>query len=83
MDELFFWIFEAQAYSRAWQYELAHRHPTQDSRRIAFPKAIEEIEKLNPTWRDRLKQEQDEILRNHPFLDKTSSFLKWGRDSSP
>jgi len=72
LDELMYWIFESYAYSRAWDYELNNRHPTHDSRRIAFAKALEEIEKLSQDWRDRLYAEQQEILSRNPYRDQSS-----------
>ncbi|KAB2721484.1 Imm63 family immunity protein [Brucella intermedia] len=69
LNELLYWIFSAQAESRGWKYELAHRHPNEDPRRVVFSKALEEIGKLNPNWRERMKCEQEEILRKHPFND--------------
>jgi hypothetical protein len=69
VDELLFWIFEEPAYARAWEYEKQHRNPDADSRRIAFPKALEEIGKLSTAWRDRMAAEQEEILRHNPFYD--------------
>lgn len=69
LNELMFWVFSDFAYSKGWEYELKHRHPTDDSRRIVFPKALDFIEKISPEWRGRLKAEQEEILRNNPFRD--------------
>jgi len=72
IDELLYWILEAHAHARAWKYEMAHRHPTQDSRRIVFPKAMEEVGKLSPAWRDRMESELNRILRTHPHNDRTA-----------
>jgi len=64
IDELLYWVFKGSANFRAGKYSVSE---TKDPRQVWFPKALEEIEKLNPIWRDRLEREQKEILRRHPF----------------
>ncbi|WP_417814299.1 Imm63 family immunity protein [Thalassospira alkalitolerans] len=67
--ELMYWIFKGAAFSRGQAYEFEHRHPTNDPRRIWFPKAVEEISKISPEWAERMKTEQEDILQVHPFID--------------
>lgn len=69
VDEILYWMFSLRARARGRSFELKNRHPTDDSRRLAFSKALEEIGKLNPEWQERMKNEQEEILRRHPFKD--------------
>lgn len=64
IDELLYWIFQGSANSRAGMYEPSEM---KDPRQAWFHKALDEIEKLNPAWRNRLDREQQEILRKHPF----------------
>lgn len=69
IDELLYWLFASAAWSRGWAYELAHRHPTQDSRRIAFATTLDAIGQISPVWRTRMCDEQALILAEHPFRD--------------
>lgn len=69
IDELMYWIFRSAAKVRAQSYQRKNHHLTGDSRRIWFPKAVEEISKISMEWAERLKNEQNEILRKHPFND--------------
>ncbi len=69
LDEFMYWVFSDFAYSYGWEYEFQNRHSTTDSRRIAFPKALDFIERLSLKWRDRLISEQVEILKNSPYQD--------------
>lgn len=72
IDELLYWIFKSAAYVRAWSYELQNRIENTDSRRIVFPKALEEIGKISSDWRDRLHSEQQKVLDENPFFDRLS-----------
>jgi len=67
IDELLYWIFRGSANARAGMYEPSEM---KDARRAWFPEALVEIEELNPSWRNRLEREQQEILRKHPFSDQ-------------
>lgn len=75
LNELMYWIFRKLAFSAAQAYEFKHRHPTDDSRRIWFPKAIQEISKISDDWGVRMKNEQDELLLKHPFNDDPFGLL--------
>ncbi|MDB5974396.1 MAG: immunity 38 family protein [Nevskia sp.] len=66
-EELLYWIFRDVSFSVASEYELKHRIPGQDSRRILFAKNLELLEKLNPQWREREALRQDGILMHHPY----------------
>lgn len=67
IDEILYWIFEPMAYSRAWDYELKHRVGDADSRRVVFPRALDEIGKISKDWREKMRAEQFEILEKNPF----------------
>lgn len=70
IDELMYWLFEGYAYSRGWNFELENRHPTDDSRRIVFARAREEIGRISQEWANRMMLEQTQILKENPYLDK-------------
>jgi len=69
LDELFYWIFRVITSQMGYSYEHIHRHPTQDSRRIAFAHALELLDKLNPAWKVKRDAELAETLEKHPFQD--------------
>ncbi len=75
VSELIYWLFRETAFAKAKMYEFKHRHPTDDPRRIWFPKAIEEIAKISPTWAKRMQREQDEMLKETPFNDDPFGLL--------
>jgi hypothetical protein len=72
LDELFFRIFQSVTHDLAFAYELAHRIETQDCRRLAFRRQVELLSQLSPSWAEREAQEQNRILRAHPFDDMVS-----------
>jgi hypothetical protein len=72
LDELFFRIFQSVSHDLAFAYELAHRVETQDCRRLAFRRQVELLFQLSPNWAEREAQEQNRILREHPFDDMVS-----------
>lgn len=69
LDELLFWIVQGLTASMAWAHELRNRREHEDSRRQAFEKDLELLERLSPTWAKRRRTEYAEILRTHPFHD--------------
>ena len=48
LDELLYWIFEGVTVSMACAYELAHRIPGQDFRRLMFSKQAELLASIDP-----------------------------------
>ncbi len=70
MDELLYWVFKMRATAKALQYEVKHRVPNQDFRRLYFLQSINEIKKLSDVWADRLKEEFNNILEKNPFMDE-------------
>ena len=75
LEELMYWLFRDQAFAYAIDYELAHRHPTNDFRVILFARQIELLAQLSEDWASRCQSEQDKILKKHP-LTATPSELR-------
>jgi hypothetical protein len=73
LDDLLFHVFRSVALSMAAGWEVAHRVPEQDSRRGLFGKQIELLERLDPTWAERARQWQQEVLARHPFDDELAA----------
>jgi hypothetical protein len=69
IDELLYKIFDGVTFWLACKYELAHRIEEQDSRRILFQHQVELMSTLSLHWGGQLRQELDEILKEHPFDD--------------
>jgi Immunity protein 63 len=67
IDEVLYRIFRNFSHSSGFQYEFENRDPNiKDPRAIAFPYALEQIAMISEEWRDRLEQEQKEILERSP-----------------
>jgi hypothetical protein len=56
-------------FDMALKFELAHRHPTEDCRRLLFRTQEDLLQRLNPAWADDLRRKHEDILRRHPFRD--------------
>lgn len=69
-EELLYWIFASVTHSLAFAYELTHRTPDQDCRRIAFPKQIELLNRIDPQMAQRLAAEIAIILERAPYDDE-------------
>ena len=69
LDVLLFWIMRGLTASMAWDYEVRNRRECEDSRRRAFSKDLEFLERLSPAWAEQQRAEYAEILRTHPFHD--------------
>lgn len=80
-DELLFWIFAAIASHMAFQHELRHREPARDPRRIAFPRQLHLLERLNPLWAQRRRLEIESLLESHPYDDDAIRRLDALRDN--
>jgi hypothetical protein len=68
-DELMYWIFSGVTFEMASQYELAHRTPNQDSRRLLFKHQLHLLAKLSEKWKEKRSHDQEEILKRYPFKD--------------
>ena len=69
-EQLLYWIMEIIISNMAYSYELEHRAPQRDPRRIAFAKELELFGIINKSWRQLKKSKLDEILKNNPFDDE-------------
>lgn len=69
LSELLYWIMSGVIYKMAFQYELEHRIEHVDGRRIAFPRVVQLMSKLNPSWALRAQEEINEILARNPYSD--------------
>jgi len=68
-DELLYWLVSDLTWAMASDYELAHRAPSQDSRRLLFKKHVELLAAVNSGWSQRQQVEYERILVEHPFRD--------------
>lgn len=69
LDELLYWIIASNASGTALQWEMHHRHPTDDFRRLYFARTVELLARVKPEWAARQQAEWDEVLTRHPFVD--------------
>ncbi|WP_426608077.1 Imm63 family immunity protein [Pantoea anthophila] len=68
-EELLYWIMSELAYKIAFQYELENRIGGRDGRRIAFPKYIELMTKMNSSWKSKAEDEIEKTLATSPYDD--------------
>ncbi|MBA4016514.1 MAG: hypothetical protein C0483_04945 [Pirellula sp.] len=68
-EELLYWLISDVVFDMASKYELQHRVPKQDGRRLMFQKRIELISTLSPEWAERKRAEIEAILAEHPYSD--------------
>jgi hypothetical protein len=64
-----YFFIEAATFSLASKYELGHRIPGQDSRRLLFQHQLELMKMLGLEWYEKLKFEISEILKKAPYDD--------------
>jgi hypothetical protein len=69
LDELLYWIFQDITFTMAHKYELEHRRPHADIRRLLFSYQLDLLNNLNKNWKKRYEQEVEEILKHHPYSD--------------
>ena len=65
-----YWLISNIVFDLACNYELKHRISGQDFRRLLFSKKIELMQKVNPQWAEKKKQEIKNILAEHPYDDE-------------
>jgi len=68
-QEIVYRVFEAVTFSMASDYEVRHRRPWRDTRRLLFDKQLELMGKLSPEWKMRTQARLDEALKENPFRD--------------
>lgn len=69
IDELLYWVMYDLVHKIAVKYELAHRVPKKDGRRIYFPKIIELMSKLDANWGVKARKHLDDTLAVNPYDD--------------
>lgn len=67
--ELYYQIFAGVTFGMGVCYELRHRQPEQDCRRMIFARQCALLEQISPAWAQRRALEQAAILERHPFDD--------------
>lgn len=69
LDELLYAVFRSVTFQMACEYELRHRVPEKESRRVIFLRQIGLMSTLSEKWAERLSREQEKIVRLFPFDD--------------
>lgn len=73
VNELLYWITLGFVSNISFQYELEHRIPGRDGRRIAFPMIIALMAIMNKEWEVKAQKEIDQTLSNAPYNDSPYS----------
>ena len=68
--EMLYWLVKDMTWGMAVGYEFRHRVPGQSFRRLLFAKHLEYMNRVDAIWADRLRQEIEAILAEHPYDDK-------------
>lgn len=68
-DELLFWLVSDLTWRVAIDYELRHRVPGKDVRRLLFKRHLELLARVKREWSQRKTAEYDLVLNEHPFCD--------------
>jgi hypothetical protein len=64
---LIYWIFKDIVFKIASDYELDHRNPNEDFRRLLFSKILELFEILDKQWFIWEKEDIESILKENPY----------------
>jgi len=73
-------LFDDVTFTMASQFEVNNRAAYQDCRRILFAKQVELLGTLDPAWAQSQQKEQQRILKENPFDDRSmlrGSFGEW------
>src|SRR5205085_9460003 len=70
LDEILYRIFRDVAWSMALNLSRPHRIPGEDFRREMFKQQLMLLARLSAEWAARCAREHEEVLVNHPFVDK-------------
>ncbi|GAB4002156.1 Imm63 family immunity protein [Nocardioides ultimimeridianus] len=76
-DQLLWLLFESMLQSAATGWEVAHRIPHRDTRRVWFAKMAEWTAAYWPHWSDRLAALQQAILDVAPYDDAATVFAEF------
>ena len=67
LDTLLYWALKDITWSTALAYATAHRDPKRKFREVLFEHQLLLMELINHEWKERVKKEIDEILKNSPL----------------
>lgn len=70
LDEALFGIFNSITLSFATKYEVKHRVPGKDTRRIWFPKQLKYLKFFGDEYVEKRRKELEDTLKNSPFVDE-------------
>ncbi len=68
--EISYWIFKFQTSMMAFDYAKNNNTKGRDIRRIAFSKQLELMKAIGDEYKQKLENEINEILKEHPFQDE-------------
>ena len=68
-DDILYWLVSNMTRDMASEYELSHRMPNADSRRMLFQKHIELLGSVRHEWQARRQAEYATVLKLHSFND--------------
>jgi hypothetical protein len=68
-DELLYQVFTSLTEQMGMIYEVLHRDPKLDPRRVAYRHQSELLKKLNPTWELRRAKEIEDLITWYPYKD--------------
>jgi len=69
LDDLLYAVFRSVTFQIACEYELRHRVPEKEPRRMIFPQQIGLMSTLSAKWAERLSREKEKIVSLFPFDD--------------
>jgi hypothetical protein len=69
-DEILYRTFESVTSQMAWIATAGRRPAGQDPRRIVFDTQLALLGQLSAAWERRLRNQLNEVLRQHPFVDR-------------
>ena len=81
LDDLLYHIFEAVTFSLASDYEVTHRIPGQDFRRLLFKHQVELLSLLSTQWAERASARHERLLRTSVDMSSDSSHSESGKNS--
>lgn len=69
LDELLYWLMDNITFQMALEYELHHRVPNQDFRRLLFETQLKLLNRINSDFHKRKEEEINIILIDTPYND--------------
>ena len=71
-DDILYWLIVDAAFAAAARFELEHRVPRQDVRRLLFAKKLELLARVRVDWSEKQRSAIEQVLAEHPFDDAVS-----------